>query len=86
MREEGEQILQYLKRGATEKRGGETKTLKRGLGQAGSSGGSVSVQVTPFFMVSMLCAASKFNISQLPRKGAKLISGVKLIETNNRTF
>ena len=66
MGEGGGNCLQYLKRVGTEMRGGDTKILKRGLGQAGSRGGSVSVQVTPFFMVPMLCAASKFNISQLP--------------------
>ena len=65
LREGGVNGLQYLKRGGREKRGGDTKILKRRLGQAGSRGGSVSVQVTPFFMVPILCAASKFNISQL---------------------
>ena len=59
MREGGGNGLQYyLKRGGTEKMGGDTMILKRRLGPAGSRGGSVSVQVTPFFMVPILCAAS----------------------------
>ena len=44
MREGGGNCLQYLKRGGTEKRGGDLKILKRVLGQARPSGGSVSVQ------------------------------------------
>ena len=62
----GEIVYNILKRVEAEMRGGDTKILKRVLGQAGSRGGSVSVQVTPFFMVPMLFAGSKFNISQLP--------------------
>ena len=65
MCEGGEIVYNILKEMKTEKRGGDTKILKRGFGQAGSRGGSVSVQVTPFFMVPISCAASKFNISQL---------------------
>ena len=52
----GTVCLKYLKRVGTEKRGEGTKILKRGRGQAGSRGGSVSIQVTPFFMVG-ICAA-----------------------------
>ena len=37
--EGGGNCLKYLKRGGTERRGGKTKILKKGGGQAGSRGG-----------------------------------------------
>ena len=50
----GGSCLKYLKRGGTEKRGGETKILKTG-GEAGSRSGSVSVQVIPCMPFFIVC-------------------------------
>ena len=59
----GEMVYNILK-GVEEKRAVGTQRFYKG--GWGTRGGSVSIQVTPFFMVPILCAASKFNISQLP--------------------
>ena len=49
----GGNYLKYLKRGGTEKRGQDTKILKKG-GASWVKGWVTSIQVTPFFMVYML--------------------------------
>ena len=62
----GGNCLKYLKRGGTKNRTEDKKILlRKGGGQAGSRGGSVSIQVTQFFMVQ-LCAASKLSTSAMP--------------------
>ena len=64
-----EEVSKYLKRGRTKNRAEDTNILKRkrrgGRGQFESRGGSVSIQVTPFFMVYALPLCHQHQPCQL---------------------